>query len=87
MRYKIIVADSKKHAARFPGMDHTIGTVHTIVESECPSGLSNCRNCGDNNIECVVIGDDVHCKQCGVDHGIAPDSILSENGLVLVAEE
>ncbi len=80
-RYKIVVVDSEKYAKRFPNSDSTIGAIHTEMASECPLGISNCRNCGDSTIPCAGEG---HCSGCGIMHGIAPDSVLMTNGLRLV---
>lgn len=58
------------------------GFIHTEVDSECPEGLPNCRNCGDPNYKqsCKEAG---HCSDCGTRHGIAPDSVLAKNGFKL----
>lgn len=55
------------------------GTVHDVAESECPDGLPNCRNCGDQQhaAACQAKG---HCSKCGTAHGIAPDRIVADNG-------
>lgn len=58
------------------------GDLHTLAESECPDGLPNCRNCGDpDHLEaCAAAG---HCPHCGIDHGITPDGLLADRGVVL----
>jgi hypothetical protein len=56
------------------------GTVHAeSIDSTCPEGLPNCRNCGDANHResCLAAG---HCPHCGTRHGIAPDAHLKANG-------
>lgn len=62
------------------------GTVHTEMDSDCPEGLPNCRNCGDpvHETSCRAQG---HCPQCGTAHGIAPESRLAENGYKLEAAD
>ena len=61
------------------------GTVHAIVDLECPSGMPNCRNCGDPDYadSCSEAG---HCPDCGIKHGCAPASIVVANGYRLVAQ-
>jgi hypothetical protein len=88
-RYRIIVADPVKYAARFSGSDATPGAVHAVADSECPLGRPNCRCCGDPSTPCEEVkgNSNPHCRQCGVDHGIAPDAILAANGLVLELEQ
>lgn len=94
-RYKIVVDDvDKAHKAMIesyrlhPRLQskitrREIGTIHAEMDSECPNGGSNCRNCGDPNFidSCKSNG---HCPDCGTKHGIAPDSILQQNGYKLV---
>lgn len=86
-RFAIVVADTAKtqafHArsgARLSPAD--AGAVHTVMDSECPNGLPNCRNCGDpeHAESCAKAG---HCPFCGTRHGIAPDRVLAANGFAL----
>jgi len=85
-RYRVVVADVKKYAARFPGAVAALGAVHTVADSGCPLGAPNCRCCGDPGTPCEEVEGNPHCRQCGVDHGIAPDAILAANGLALELE-
>lgn len=68
---------------RFIGGERKAGDVHTEMDSECPAGLPNCRNCGDPAFrdQCAREG---HCPHCGTRHGIAPDSVIAANGYELV---
>ena len=67
------------------GEEKPEGTVHDTVESDCPKGLPNCRNCGDPAYaaSCQAAG---HCPECGTKHGLAPDSVVAANGYRLEAE-
>jgi hypothetical protein len=58
------------------------GDLHTEMDSECPDGLPNCRNCGDPAYAdaCRLAG---HCEHCGTRHGIAPDATVKANGYAL----
>ena len=64
-------------------ISNTVEHYHTshaeAVDSECPDGLPNCRNCGDPAHEeaCRAAG---HCPLCGTVHGIAPNAHLAANG-------
>lgn len=97
-KFKILVDDvDKAHEAHIEsyklhphiqkqlrnGSKRPKGTVHTEAEAECPNGLPNCRNCGDPEYleSCKAAG---HCPDCGIKHGIAPDSIIKKNGYRLV---
>lgn len=90
--YHVVVADeAKAHEAHKHSYRHhphlvkhlavrPVGTVHAAsVESECPNGLPNCRNCGDpaHAASCQASG---HCPDCGTLHGIAPDAVIEANG-------
>lgn len=70
-------------AAAHVGAKRAKGTRHADgVESDCPLGRPNCRNCGDpaHAEACHAAG---HCPDCGTKHGIAPDATLSEHGFML----
>ena len=99
-RYKIVVDDVEKahtanaHSYRLhwdvqrlieKGPKRPKGTVHDLMDSECPEGRPNCRNCGDpaHAEACKAAG---HCPHCGTRHGIAPDAVLAANGYRLVPE-
>lgn len=58
------------------------GFVHAEMNSECPDGGKNCRNCGDPEFAWICKGSG-HCPNCGTKHGIAPDSVLAKNGFRL----
>ena len=96
-RYKIIIDDEDKAHEAFVNSyrlhkkiqnqlkespKRIKGTIHTEMNSDCPEGLINCRNCGDPEFygSCLSNG---HCQDCGTKHGIAPDSILLANGYKL----
>ncbi len=74
----------RKHLAKSLGPEREAGDLHTTADVECPNDLPNCRNCGDpkHAASCRAKG---HCPHCGTRHGIAPDAVLAENGLELVA--
>jgi hypothetical protein len=64
------------------------GTVHVeAIDSACPDGLPNCRNCGDpaHAESCAAAG---HCPACcDLRHGIGPDSLVAANGYRLEPAE
>lgn len=70
--------------ARHPNGPRPKGTVHDEVETDCPDGLPNCRNCGDPAYadDCQAKG---HCPDCGTTHGLAPDAVVAANGYELKA--
>ena len=70
--------------SRFPYGPRPAGTVHDEASSECPDGLPNCRNCGDSAYAetCKASG---HCPNCGTNHGLAPDAVVSAHGYELKA--
>lgn len=96
MKFQIVVDDEDKaHEANLNVhyKDHSYlhkflekrlkGTIHTEVDSECPNGLPNCRNCGDPEFEESCESQN-HCPDCGTKHGVAPNSVLLKNGYKLV---
>lgn len=100
-KYRIIVADAEKAHAALVRSYHLhphrqreirqqpprpVGTLHTEMDSECPEGRPNCRDCGDptHAEACQAAG---HCPHCGTRHGIAPDRVLVDNGLRLEAAD
>lgn len=89
-KYKIVVDNpdiefsqsrlrGHKHEKRIKGFTHV-----EAIESECPNGLPNCKHCGDSDYleDCKSKG---HCPDCGIKHGIAPESVLIKNGYKLEA--
>ena len=87
-RFAIVVEDAEKAHQRElargfrPRSVRPKGTVHVEMDSECPHGRPNCRNCGDptHRASCHAQG---HCPDCGTKHGIAPDAVLAMNGYAL----
>lgn len=87
-KYAIVVADpdtvlAGERARGFRTVQRRpVGTVHAELDSACPNGLPNCRNCGDPDhvVTCRAAG---HCPQCGTAHGIAPDAVLVRHGFRL----
>jgi hypothetical protein len=73
----------EKHVRSFFAAPRPAGHLHAHVETECPDGLPNCRNCGDpvHAASCKAAG---HCPHCGTLHGLAPDAHVTAHGYELV---
>lgn len=74
------LVDAHIAAGRLPKPERD--SLHTVADDVCPEGKPNCRNCGDPAFaaSCRKVG---HCPDCGIKHGIAPDSHLAAVGLSL----